>query len=489
MALASPTLLSPQILAMLGGGGGGLPEYPTSGLSGPVSMAGLGLGETGMGMSGGGGGAPGGMAPGGTDMQGLLDLLQAQTQATSGGPPAPLGQYGGIGAGAIGQSFGAGGELAQGSGFPSEAGMGTQTSGDILSLLKQAAGAGKDAMSAWKMFQELFQGGQPNDVGLAAEEGMGLAGPAAGGAGFGGIAGLTSLADLPSTIGGASVATGLAPFTPEYASSLLGGAAGAFGTAGDVGLAAETGMGLAGPGAAGAGAAEGAGAGLLSSLSWPAALASIFAMSGAFGEDVQGFFGTANREQAINQPREQAGVMKDLGTAMPFLQQAPGTLAGLQAGQNTPAALQQAAEEAYRQVLQGPVYSRAFNAPFGNPMPGLGDLTTPGQLQSHLSLAYARDALAKQGLPPTTTANAPGIGGMSMAQFLQGFKGTAGLGGKQFVSEGEPMGEGYIPVSNAAPGQTLPEAYKILLALNPALATTLFGQQSQGLLDLLSRSA
>ena len=216
---------------------------------------------------------------------------------------------------------------------------------------------------------------------------------------------------------------------------------------------------------------------------------SILGMSGAFGEDVQSLLGFGNQEQAFNQPREQAGVQRDLNTALPFLQQAPQTFGNLQANRQSLSSsdLQQTAEDAYRQILQGPVYSRAFNAPFGNPMPNLGDLTTPAQLQSHLSLAYARDALERQGLPATNTINAPGISGMSLAQFLQGFKGTAGLGSRQFVPDTEfspELGPEYVSTKNALPGQTLPEAYKILLGLNPNLAATDFGRAYQSLVGL-----
>lgn len=280
MAFTSPTITPESLLALLGGGS--MPDYPTSGLQGPVPMSGLPLGEQGMGMSGGGASMAGGGMGGqpGFDQMGLLDLLRAamaqQEQGGGGqGLGVPLGQSGGIGGGGGGGGFGAGGELAPGI----APGMqGPQTTGDLLGLLKTAAGLGKEALDAQNFLTKMFGGEAPSgsfarspevESAYQAYRGGERAdmGPLAGGAGGAGAFAL-SPEIVSGASGGAAAPAGFnaataAPFqiSPDILSGVSGGAA--VGGAGAVPAGVASGLDIAYGGTGGAVAAAGGAAGSL----------------------------------------------------------------------------------------------------------------------------------------------------------------------------------------------------------------------------------
>lgn len=281
----TPQMLQ-QLMAQYQGQGLGDPTgiLPASGIPQPVPLSGLPLGASGLGF------------PGETLLAGLGRGMgggpMGQIPSPEFGGPAPM--LGAIGGGALGQGGygGFGGGFQQGplTGPQEVPGAAATSSGDVLGLLQQGIGGAEKLKSVYDLYQKLFGvsadgpfwgGTSPEAQQALASYRQGERGDFSQFLGGGGISPMVAggFSAAPPTLDGTSAATGYAPFTPEYVSQLLGGAGGL--GASDVGLAAEAGMGLAGPSAAGAGAAEtgatagafgtGAGAGMSAGLAAAAA--------------------------------------------------------------------------------------------------------------------------------------------------------------------------------------------------------------------------
>ena len=196
------------LYSMLSGLGQGVP--PLSGLT----MGALGFSPfAGEGnILGGGGGfgqTGGGMLPGQTPQPGLSDEALGLSGGMIGGGAL------GFGGGALGQMGGAGTAMTN---QPSPvAGAGAQTSGDIMGLIKTAAGVGKVAQDAQALLQRLF-GQQPQQPGLESYD-QWLAGTPTD---VSGLSFESVPSQTPSPLAGTSAGTGYAPFTPEFASQQLG---------------------------------------------------------------------------------------------------------------------------------------------------------------------------------------------------------------------------------------------------------------------------
>ena len=288
-----------------------------------------------------------------------------------------------------------------------------------------------------------------------------------------------------------------AAFAAENAGIGGAGAAGV-GTAGALGInaapGAELGMGIG----ATLAPVEAAGTGLLGSIGWAALPLSILGMSGAFGEDVQGFFGFGNRgEQIKNQAHEARVLQRDLATVGPQAQagwQAAfdlGGVSGLPMGEQA-GRLQELEHALLTGYNTGPVFSRA-----GGPDRGTQDVDTL------IGLIRARDALAKQGLGTLRGTTATGYGpeldpnvwlprlaGYATAQGQPRLNLQQGTG---FMGEGTQTPEGFVanpqydptatslesvlPQGGFAPGGFESGILALLQRLSPSFGQSLLSQR------------
>ena len=260
----SPQMIQ-QLIAQFQGQGLGDPTgiLPASGIPQPVPLSGLPLGASGLGfpgetlLAGLGGGMGGG------------PMGQIPTPPAEFGGPAPM--LGPIGGGALGQGgyggFGGGFQQGPATGPQEVPGAAATTSGDVLETLQQAMGLGK---TGFDLFQKLFPTAPEMSPATRAAFEAQRAGERADFSAFMPGSAIPAWAtEFGAQMAGQAVPSGLTGISPgaTFTGNILPPtvsipagmtAAGAAGLAGDVGLAAEAGMGLAGPAATGAGAGAGA---------------------------------------------------------------------------------------------------------------------------------------------------------------------------------------------------------------------------------------